>query len=46
MIALVYNWWNLFVRLAIPEKYHEAITSRRRNLGGVLVYYGVEGKIE
>ena len=28
MIALVYNWWNLFVRLAIPEKHHEAITSR------------------
>lgn len=27
-IALVYNWWNLFVRLAIPEKHHEAITSR------------------
>jgi hypothetical protein len=28
MIALVCNWWNLFVRLAIPEKHHEAITSR------------------
>lgn len=28
MIALVYNWWNLFVRLAIPDKHHEAITSR------------------
>jgi hypothetical protein len=28
MIALIYNWWNLFVRLAIPEKHHEAITSR------------------
>jgi hypothetical protein len=28
MIALVYNWWNLFVRLAIPQKHHEAITSR------------------
>jgi len=28
MIALVYNGWNLFVRLAIPEKHHEAITSR------------------
>jgi len=28
MIALVYDWWNLFVRLAIPEKHHEAITSR------------------
>lgn len=28
MIALVCNWWNLYVRLAIPEKHHEAITSR------------------
>ena len=28
MVALVYNWWNLFSRLAIPEKHHEAITSR------------------
>ena len=28
MIALVYNWWNLFVRLAIPDRHHEAITSR------------------
>ncbi|CAA6805401.1 MAG: Transposase [uncultured Thiotrichaceae bacterium] len=28
MGALIYNWWNLFTRLAIPEKHHEAITSR------------------
>jgi len=28
MIALIYNWWSLFVRLAIPEKHAEAITSR------------------
>ena len=28
MVALIYNWWNLFARLAIPEKHHEAITSR------------------
>jgi hypothetical protein len=27
-IALVYNWWNLFVRLAEPDKHLEAITSR------------------
>jgi len=26
--ALIYNWWSLFVRLAIPERYAEAITSR------------------
>ena len=27
-IALVYNWWNLFVRLAEPNKHLEAIASR------------------
>lgn len=27
-VALVYNWWNIFVRLAEPEKHLEAITSR------------------
>jgi hypothetical protein len=28
MVALVYNWWSLFVRLANPNKHYEAITSR------------------
>jgi hypothetical protein len=28
MVALIYNWWSLFVRLANPDKHHEAITSR------------------
>ena len=28
MVALVYNWWSLYVRLANPNKHHEAITSR------------------
>jgi vacuolar-type H+-ATPase catalytic subunit A/Vma1 len=28
MIALIYNWWSLFVRLADPEYHREAITSR------------------
>ena len=28
MIALIYNWWNLYVRLALPGQHHEAITSR------------------
>jgi hypothetical protein len=28
MVALFYNWWNLFVRLAEPGKHLEAITSR------------------
>jgi hypothetical protein len=27
-IALIYNWWNLFVRLAEPDRHLEAITSR------------------
>ena len=27
-IALIYNWWNLFVRLAEPNRHMEAITSR------------------
>jgi hypothetical protein len=26
--ALIYNWWNLFVRLANPDGYQEAISSR------------------
>jgi hypothetical protein len=28
IIALVYNWWNLFARLADPDHHREAITSR------------------
>jgi len=35
MIALIYDWWNLFARLAIPEKHHEAITSRPLLLSSV-----------
>lgn len=27
-VALIYNWWNIFVRLADPDKHLEAITSR------------------
>jgi len=27
-VALIYNWWSLFVRLARPDKHLEAITSR------------------
>lgn len=27
-VGLIYNWWNLFVRLATPDKHLEAITSR------------------
>lgn len=28
MVALIYNWWSLFVRLAHPDKHLEAVTSR------------------
>lgn len=35
MVALVYNWWALFVRLAQPHKHFEAITSRPLLLHGV-----------
>ncbi len=35
IVALIYNWWNLFVRLAIPEKHHEAISSRPLLLSSV-----------
>lgn len=28
MVALIYNWWSLFVRLAHPDKHLEAISSR------------------
>ena len=34
MVALVYNWWSLFVRLA-SGRHHEAITSRPLLLNGV-----------
>jgi hypothetical protein len=28
IVALIYNWWTLFARLAIPERHAEAVTSR------------------
>ena len=34
-VALIYNWWNLFVRLAIADKHHEAISSRPLLLSSV-----------
>jgi hypothetical protein len=33
--ALVYNWWNIFMRLSIPDKHAEAITSRPLALHGI-----------
>ena len=35
LVALVYNWWTLFVRLAHPHKHFEAISSRPLLLHGV-----------
>jgi hypothetical protein len=35
IIALIYNWWSLFVRLAEPDKHYEAIVSRPLLLHGV-----------
>jgi Transposase DDE domain group 1 len=34
-IAVIYNWWSLFTRLAIPNRHTEAITSRPLLLKGV-----------
>src|SRR3954447_11986120 len=34
-IAVLYNWWTLFTRLAIPNRHTEAITSRPLLLSGV-----------
>lgn len=34
-VALAYNWWSLFVRLAHPEARREAITSRPLLLSGI-----------
>ena len=35
MIALIYNWWTLFARLANPDTHLEAITSRPLLLSSV-----------
>jgi Transposase DDE domain group 1 len=35
LVALVYNWWSLFVRLVDRERHREAVTSRPMLLGGV-----------
>lgn len=35
LIALIYNWWSLFVRLVDRQRHREAVTSRPMLLGGV-----------
>jgi len=46
--ALVYNWWTVFMRLGIPEKHAEAITSRPLALHGIArrTRHGNQTKIE
>jgi len=34
-VALIYNWWSWYVRLAHPKARLEAITSRPMLLGGI-----------
>jgi hypothetical protein len=35
IIAVIYNWWTLFTRLAIPNRHPEAMTSRPLLLNGI-----------
>jgi hypothetical protein len=35
MTALIYNWWTIFMRLGIPDRHAEAITSRPLALHGI-----------
>jgi hypothetical protein len=35
IIALIYNWWSLFVRLTNPDQHTEAVTSRPLMLYGI-----------
>jgi hypothetical protein len=46
--ALVYNWWTIFMRLGIPDKHAEVITSRPLALHGIarLTRHGNQTKVE
>ena len=33
--ALIYNWWTIFMRIGIPDKHLEAVTSRPLALHGI-----------
>ena len=46
--ALVYNWWSVFMRLGIPDKHAEAITSRPLALHGIArrTRHGNQTKVE
>jgi hypothetical protein len=38
MVALIFNWWSLFTRMASGEKHGEAITTRPQFLEGIARY--------
>lgn len=46
-VALAYNWWSLFVRLAHPQARLEAITSRPLLLSGIgrLTHHGGQSRL-
>lgn len=46
--ALIYNWWTIFMRLGIPDKHAEAVTSRPLALHGIarLTRHGNQTKVE
>ena len=44
-VALVYNWWSLFVRLADPEHHREAITTRPLLLSAIASRTQHAGKV-
>jgi hypothetical protein len=48
IVALIYNWWTVFMRLGIPEKHAEAITSRPLALHGIsrLTRHSNQTKVE
>ena len=45
MVALVYNWWTLLLRLAHPDQHFEAISSRPLLLHGVATQTRHAGQI-
>jgi hypothetical protein len=48
IVALIYNWWTIFMRLGIPDKHAEAITSRPLALHGIarLTHHSNQTKVE
>ena len=47
IVALIFNWWSLYSRLALPNKHAEAITSRPLFLHGVarMTSHGGQSKL-